>query len=81
EDDFVIAKTNYGFVNTSNFIDDAITPLHYAEDRQFDAIEVTPVDPNYGEINGKNPLFALPGSQEFTGNNEDYLDFQHDPSL
>lgn len=81
EDDFTIAKTNYGIVNTVNFLDEAITPLDYAEDRVFDEIVVAPVAEGYGEINGKSPVFALPGTQEFTGEDEDYLDFQNDASL
>ncbi|MDA0966313.1 MAG: hypothetical protein O2970_05065 [Proteobacteria bacterium] len=81
EDDFTIESANYGIINNVAYIDQAVTPLELPEDRQFDDILVDAVDADYGEINGNKPVFSLPGTQEFTGDDEDYLDFQNDASL
>jgi len=81
EGDFTTEAANYGIINSTAFIDEAVTPLDAAPDRQHDDIPVDTVDSNYGEINGKKPVFALPGTETFTGDDEDYLDFQNDASL
>jgi Ca2+-binding RTX toxin-like protein len=71
----------YGIVKSIDDIGKAITPLDLGSDRGFSPPIVDDVPVQALEINGKTAIFGVPGEQDFSGEDGDYLDFSNTSEL
>lgn len=76
------AAPAYGIVRDAGRIAEAVAPLAVSADTGPIAPPADlPVFADFGEVNGKRPVFGIEGDTLFTGEDQDYLDAGHTPAL